>query len=356
MRSITWMAEEEVVASVRLEPVLVLLVLALASWLFYKAFLRNVSAERHRIFSDHFQNLLGHLSIGLVLFGHYEFLDWISEKATWALRLQPYVGFLAVLWGCIVLVKILRIIAYEYLFFTSMRAGVPLLLVNVFTLVMSLIAGGWILTKFFAVDLTPLLATSAIISIVLGLALQDTLGNLFAAIALQIDKPFELGDWIELKNGSDRIAGQVLEISWRATVLLAITDEVIHIPNRNMAQWQILNFAAKQRSFIRSHVFRIHHAESVEKAKQVLLQTMRSIHGVLPDPAPVVIVTETTDSWIALKAVYNILDYGLQYGIADRFLTKAIEDLRTAGVELATPRLAVAHDESQRFGESKAEM
>ncbi len=66
---------------------------------------------------------------------------------------------------------------------------------------------------------------------------------------------------------------------------------------------------------------------------------MNSIPEVLEYPAPVVIITETTESWIALKAVYNITDYGMQFGIADRFLARALKDFAEAGIELAAPRL-----------------
>lgn len=346
-----WIAEDQVTASVRLEPVLVLLCFALASWVAYKIFLRKVSPERHKIFRNHFRNLLGHIVIGVTLFGIYEILVLASEasvESVWLLKLILYVGFFTVIWGCIVLIKILRIVAYEYLFLTSMKAGVPLLLVNILTLVLSLVAGGWIFTTFFGVHLTPLLATSAIFSIVLGLALQDTLGNLFAGVALQIDKPFELGDWIEVKNGPDKIAGQVQEISWRATVLLAITEEFITIPNRSLAQWQISNFAARERSFIRSHIFRIPHDGPLDAAKKALLEAMHSVSGVLQYPVPVVIVTETTESWIALKAIYNITDYGAQYGVADRFYATALRNLQAAGVSMATSHLTIARRRDPR--------
>lgn len=334
-----WFAEEHVLATVRLEVVLVILALAVASWVVYKILLRNVSFDRHQIFRDQFKNLAGHAFVGVLLFGLYKVVMWTPTDV--ARSIAPYIGLLAVVSGCVVLVKILRIMAYEFLFFTSMRTGVPLLLVNVFTLILSLFLVGWFLTKFFRVDLTPLLATSAILSIVLGLALQDTLGNLFAAISLQIDKPFELGDWIELRNGTDRIAGQVYELSWRATVLQALTEELITIPNRSVAQWQIFNFGGHHRHFLRSQLFRVPFGTQIDMAKIVLLSSASSVPGILRTPPPAVVVSEITESWITLKVVYGIADYGSQYGIADKFLTRALADLAEAGIELAGPRIVV---------------
>jgi small-conductance mechanosensitive channel len=358
MASASWLSESQIEATVRLEPALVLLTLALATWGAYKILLKGVSHERHKIFADNFKNLAMHFSITVALFGSYKLLEWMNETpeslgssylAHFASRVVVYVGFLTVIWGAMVFIKNLRIIAYEYLFFTSMKAGVPLLLLNIFTLALSLVAAGWILTSFCNVDLTPLLATSAILSIVLGLALQDTLGNLFAAVAIQIDKPFELGDWIEVRHDSNKIAGQVQEISWRATVLLAVTEELITIPNRNMAQAQISNYSGRERPFIRSHVFRIPHDSSIKTTKEVLLTTAYAIPGISHTPAPLVFVSETTESWITLKAIYFIEDYGIQYSIADRFLSEAIDALRECGIMIATPRLSV-----DVVGDSKA--
>lgn len=346
----TWFAAEHVFATVRHEVVLVILALAVASWIIYKILLRNVTFDRHQIFRDQFKNLAGHALVGLLLFGLFKVIVWTPTEV--ARSIAPYVGLLAVVSGCIVLVKILRIMAYEFLFFTSMRAGVPLLLVNVFTLILSTILVGWFLTRFFRVDLTPLLATSAILSIVLGLALQDTLGNLFAAISLQIDKPFELGDWIELRNGTDRIAGQVYELSWRATVLQALTEELITIPNRSVAQWQIFNFGGHQRHFLRSQFFRVPFGTQIELAKVVLLSSASSVPGILRTPPPAVVVSEITESWISLKVVYAIADYGAQYGIADKFLTRAIADLEEAGIELAGPRIVVEDGKTRQSSQA----
>ncbi len=339
--NLTLIAEQQITSSVRLEPVIVLMALALAAWLYYRFLMKNLSAERHRLFRGHFSNLVNHLVIGFFWFLAYEALEVFNGKPYWLEKAQVYTGLFAVIAGCIIFIKILRIIAFEYLFTTSGKAGVPLLLVNILTLITSVVMLAWIMTRIFEIQLAPLMATSALLSIVLGLALQDTLGNLFSAVALQFDKPFDLGDWIEIKNGSDKIVGQVQEVSWRSTVLLAITDEIITVPNRYMSQSQISNFAGRERPFIRSHVFRIPLDGDVPKAKAVLVETALRTEGVLRDPAPIAIVTEAADSWVAIKLVYSIHNYGSQFSISDRFLTTAVDDLRRAGITLATPRMTI---------------
>lgn len=321
-------------------PIVLLLIVVLA-WVAYKLLLRAVSRERHKIFQAHFRNLSVHAGLAIALYAAYSSLAWASAEGWSSPTTTAYVGLVAIAWGLAVLVKSLRIIAYEYLFFTSMKAGVPLLLVNMLTLVFSLIATAWYLTSIFRLDLTPILATSAVLSIILGLALQDTIGNLFAGVSLQFDKPFELGDWIEVRSGGDRIIGRAEEMSWRSVLLRATTDELITLPNRWLAQAQIINYAGKTSPPLRQQSIRVPHTAPVSIVKSALLKAFTSQPGVLREPPPAVLLMETTESFLLLKVFYCVEDYGTQFSVADRCLEQALVNLREAGIELAKPQLDV---------------
>ncbi|MGE3758271.1 MAG: hypothetical protein AB7H97_10975, partial [Pseudobdellovibrionaceae bacterium] len=116
------------------EPFIAIWMTSVVIWFSYKFLLRKVSAERHRIFKEHFQNLSVHLTIGTVVFCCYQFTEWIVQNWASSEKILSYFGFVTVFWGCVIIVKILRIISYQLLFLTNMKAGVPLLLVNVLTL------------------------------------------------------------------------------------------------------------------------------------------------------------------------------------------------------------------------------
>ena len=148
-----------------------------------------------------------------------------------------------------------------------------------------------------------------------------------------------MDDWIEIRNGNERIAGLVKELSWRATVLQAITDETITLPNKTIAQSQIVNFSGKERPFLRSQVFRLPYGGQLELAREILLQTVKDTPGVLASPPPVTLISETHESWIVLKVVYAVNDYGNQYLIADRFYQLAFARLAEQGLVLAGQRM-----------------
>jgi small-conductance mechanosensitive channel len=330
---------EKIIYAARIQYALLIVILAIGSWIFYRFALKNLSRERHKIFNRLFRELWTSLLIGFLIYGTHLILRSYMSFMPLVEKVVPYSGMVSLLWGAGLFVKTMEIIANEYFFFKSMRAGVPLLLVNICKLILSLMIFSWILTGIFDVQISSVLATSAVLTIVLGLALQDTLGNLFAAISLQIDKPFEMDDWIEIRNGTDKISGQVKELSWRATVLQAITDETIVLPNKTIAMSQIVNFSARERPFLRSQLFRIPFECSLEKAREVLLKAADETPQILKAPRPLTLVTETHESWIVLKVVYSLTDYGNQYVIADQFYQRALALLGENDIALAGDRL-----------------
>jgi small-conductance mechanosensitive channel len=167
------------------------------------------------------------------------------------------------------------------------------------------------------------------------------LGNLFAGVALQFDKPYEIGDWVDIESGGHKWIGQVYEISWRATVLISFTEEAITVPNRVVAQAQIANYSTKYRPIIRSQVFRIPFGSDVEKVKALLLESISEISEIRKVPSPRVLLSETNESWVGFKLVYFIEDFGRQFFIADQVITGALAHLKNAGIQLASHRISL---------------
>src|SRR5688572_28506068 len=88
-----------------------------------------------------------------------------------------------------------------------------------------------------------ILATTAVGAVVLGFALQDTLGNLFAGLAIQIDRPFRVGDWVTIGT----LEGSVSGITWRSTKLLTKAGNFVVVPNSMMAKDPITNYSVPTR-------------------------------------------------------------------------------------------------------------
>jgi small-conductance mechanosensitive channel len=305
------------------------------AWVFYKFFLKEVNDERHRSIRNHFRLLLRHFMILSFLFVFFIFLQSSEPQIGRISLVTPYVAILTFLWGNIVFVKTSRLIVLQYLFLGSMKHGVPLLLVNIFSLLLSIVLLFWGISHIFGLEVGPLLATSAAASVILGLALQDTLGNLFAGISLQLDRNFEIGDWLEIVSGIQKATGQVKEISWRSTTLVGFSDEIIILSNRFMANAQISNFSPPENPILRRQVFRIQYGENTELAKQLLERTAAGIGEIRGIPAPWAYISDATENWIELKIIYFIDHYSAQFSVGDKVYTRGIEALTGAGVKLA---------------------
>lgn len=324
-----------------IEPYTLLGLLLFVTYLFYRFFLSDASEERHRNIQNHFKNITRHFLVLSLLFFTFLILNEVDTQWTHFRRIAPYVGLITLLWGMIVFVKTCRLIVLQYLFMSSMQTGVPLLLVNIFSLLLSIILVFWTASHIFAVQLAPLLATSAAFSIILGLALQDTLGNLFAGIAMQIDKTFEIGDWVEVVAGTTKSVGRVKEITWRSTIMDGFFDEVITIPNRTMAQAQVSNFSPKDTPIVRSVIFRMSLNVNPEKVKEVLETSIAGLSEIRGIPPPFAYISDSNENFICFKLVFHIDNYGAQFILSDKVYRRGFEALEANGLTLARPYLEI---------------
>lgn len=339
-----WIPLERVENLIQLEPALVLLGLSIFSWLIYWVFMRNVSASRHATLRHLFINLMVHLGFFGVLFTVYAFAQRGVDLGDPNQRLASYVGLATLISGSIVFVKVSRIFMFEYLFIGHMKEGVPVLIVNLFSLLLSIGIAGWFLTEIFGVRLAPVLATSAVFSLILGLALQDTLGNLFAGVALQLDKPYAIGDWIEIVQNGQTHVGQVEEITWRATTLIGLFDELLILPNRLMGTAEISNFTARNAPIWRMQSFRVPYTADLASVKELISRAVTEVDAVRKTPSPVIWIRETTESWIVFRCSYTIDDYSEQYRVGSNVITAVVEALKKSGHAAAAQRVQIVSD------------
>jgi small-conductance mechanosensitive channel len=153
------------------------------------------------------------------------------------------------------------------------------------------------------VDPGGIFAGSAIISAAIGFASKDTLGNLFAGLAIHAENPFELGDWIQYDDNPSHI-GEVVEINWRATKVITLDLAHVIIPNGQLAQASIRNFTKPDRWSRRSLFVVTPYSVSPQRVQKIILEAIRGSFGVLDSPAPSVVTNAFTDRgvehWVRL--------------------------------------------------------
>lgn len=338
----TWIPLEKIQNIIGIESFIVAWTSVLVAYIFYKLFLRRISDKRHANLKTRFVEVLWYLIIASILsiFQNQIIIHFNNDAVL--IRTVSYIALAALFMGAVTTIKIAQIFIYLYLFSSNMSHGVPKLLANMFTFIFSLVICNMIASSVFEIHLTALLATSAVFSLVLGLALQDTLGNLFSGVALQIESPFKIGDWIEVHSeGAEKRLGQVQEITWRATFLMSFADELIMIPNRVIAQSQIIIISQGNKNIRLNQAFHFSHDVSIAKAKDAIREGVSEIEGIMAEPPIRILIIETSESWIEIKLLYSLVDFSARYRVGDQIITKVLESIQRNGLKIQSPKLEI---------------
>ncbi len=178
-----------------------------------------------------------------------------------------------------------------------------------------------------------LLTTSAVGAVVLGLALQDTLGNLFAGLAIQIEKPFRVGHWIQIGERE----GQVYEITWRATKLRTKAGQFLIVPNSVIAKDPVLNFSEPTVPTRIEVEVGASYGSPPNAVKRALLEAIANAPLVMRSPEPQVVIEAFGGSAIEYLAQFWIEDYAADRTALDQVRTNIWYTFRRHNIEIPWP-------------------
>lgn len=194
------------------------------------------------------------------------------------------------------------------------------LLRNVLSIIIYIVAFFVIFnSQYPKVDLAALFTTSTIIGVVIGLALQDTLGNLFAGIALQADQPFQIGDVINIPTKG---AGVVESVTWRGVKIRTFQNKLVVISNANLGK-EAIEVAPRDNLNARLVFFNTLYANSPAKTIHVVREAVRQVENVSPKMRPVVRVRNLGDNGIDWEIKYWLEDYS-KYNDTDAMIRQRV--------------------------------
>lgn len=178
-----------------------------------------------------------------------------------------------------------------------------------------------------------LLTTSAVGAVVVGFALQDTLGNLFAGLAIQVEKPFRVGHWIQVSGRE----GQVQEITWRATKLRTKDGEFMVVPNSLVSKEPVLNYSEPTISNSVSVEVSAGYQTPPNEVKAAILAAIGNAPLAIRAPEPKVLVQGFGDSAISYTAYFWVDDYGTEREARDQVRTNIWYEFRRRNIEIPWP-------------------
>jgi small-conductance mechanosensitive channel len=186
------------------------------------------------------------------------------------------------------------------------RPQVPLLLRDIGRWVLSLVALILIIRGFFpGVNLDIFAMSSLVVGYIVGNATQDTLGNLFAGLALNTERPFQIGDWVTVSGNT----GRVVDTTWRATRLRTKSEDYIIIPNASIARDAIINYSRPTTHHGCYLPIGVDYESPPNAVRSAILSVLADIPEVLSAPAPVVNLTGYGDFSMNFTIKFFIADY-----------------------------------------------
>jgi small-conductance mechanosensitive channel len=177
----------------------------------------------------------------------------------------------------------------------------------------------------FGLPLQGLVATSGVIAIVLGLALQSTLGDVFSGVSLSIEKPFRIGDEILLEGGAE---GEVIEMNWRATHLRNGANDVVVIPNSAIAKLRIQNHSAGNRRYSGNLTVVVDNRSEPELTLELLRQAAMTCPSILEHPAPSAEATEVKGDRITYALNFSTSSIASAGEARSQFITQLYKRAR----------------------------
>lgn len=160
-----------------------------------------------------------------------------------------------------------------------------------------------IIAYVFDAPIGTLVATSGVVAIILGLALQSTLGDLFSGIATNLARPFTLGDWIVLPDGTE---GRIVEMNWRATHLLNGVNDLIILPNAQLAKSTVFNRSSLEHSHGASVTLRFVPDRSPSLIAEIMHHALLSSINILRVPPPSVQIVALDADAATLELSFSV--------------------------------------------------
>lgn len=199
-----------------------------------------------------------------------------------------------------------------------------------------IIVGAMTVLDQVGVDVTSMVAGLGIAGLALSLAAQDTIANVIAGMTILVDRPFQEGDWVEVSG----MHASVTAIRLRTTVLTSFDNETVVMPNSSLAQATVVNYTYTPRIRVRVPI-RITYKEDTERAREVLLSTVKGDRRILSEPAPAVCVTELAESSVNLELRFWIEESLNKYPLAWEYMENCKEAFADAGIHIPFPRREV---------------
>ena len=198
-----------------------------------------------------------------------------------------------------------------------------------------IVVGLSILLNHFGVNVTAFAAALGVGGLAISLAARDTLADVIAGLAILLDQPFRVGDRIEISGLGTW--GDVIEIGSRTTRIRTRDNRMVIVPNSTIGKSQVINYTYPDPRYRVEMDIGIGYGMDIEKTRQIIVDTVRRIEGVLPDKPVEALYNEMGDSAMLFRVRWWIESYADTRLMFDRVNTALQKVLDEAGIDMPYP-------------------
>jgi small-conductance mechanosensitive channel len=177
-------------------------------------------------------------------------------------------------------------------------------------LLQDLLAGVIYLAALFAIvsnvlnlPIQGLLATSGVVAIILGLALQSTLGDVFSGIVLNFSRPYRPGDWVNIDGGTE---GRVVELNWRATSILTGRRDLAIVPNSTIAKSKIVNVSSPSGIHGTNVTVQLDAKTPPSRGSEILEHATHNSRLIIAVPPPSIVIKSITAAYTEFEITFFV--------------------------------------------------
>jgi small-conductance mechanosensitive channel len=319
---------------------IVLYVLRLTALRFLKAFRNKFEGLSHDILNTIYKSIKIPSLIWVILLSAHATV-YISKLPQNQINLITKVVDVLLIFSITILIANLSIrIVKIYLQNKNLpETGLIFILLQVFIY----LTGVLIILSYLGISIMPIITTLGVGGLAIGLALKDTLSNIFSGLYILLEKNIKVGDFIELENGKK---GYVINIDWRATTIKTLSNYVVILPNEKLAQSIIVNFAKPVELTRVALEIPVSYNTDIDKFEKIVMDEVYSLakenDKLLLDHDPVLrFIPGFKDSSLNFTLYFSAANYEDSFLVQSELRKRIFKRLKKEGMEIPYPQLDV---------------
>ena len=233
----------------------------------------------------------------------------------------------------VLLIRMMTYFVFDFLVVRRQRTKYPRLVKEVVVFILYIIGILLILNYYLNIKITLLLASSAVLTVIIGLAVQDILGNLFSGIMLNFEDSLKLGTWIKIND----LEGRIEQFGWRSIKVRTIDQQLIVIPNQGASKADMMIYGSAPQPFAIKIRVGVSYGNRPDEVIAVILHLLDSMDSVLKDPAATVFVSDFADFSVTYEIKFWIDDLGQKNPVSSEVRRKIWYAFRRCHIQIPFP-------------------